>query len=89
MPQQSFGSSPHFEMHNDREYGLQRVDREHDWLENPPTQVEPFPAIVEAELQSTGLGRRVRIDRIGRLDQISQGRVAIFTDWSMPTLLVR
>src|SRR4029077_20680968 len=25
MPQQSFGSSPHFEMHNDREYGLQRV----------------------------------------------------------------
>ena len=34
-------------------------------------------------LQSAGLGRRVRIDSIGRLDQISQGRVAIFTDWSI------
>jgi hypothetical protein len=53
VPQQPFGSSSHFEMHNDREYSLQIAVHgvaSNDYLENPATQLERSRAIGSVEL---------------------------------------
>jgi hypothetical protein len=46
MPQKPFGSSPHFEMHDDGENRLQIIirHREHDRLENLAMQLAPSAA---------------------------------------------